>query len=93
MWRYREFLPVEGTSRVPKLRVGWSPFYKATALRRFSALRLFIMDDGINPTASLKVKCFRNGCCKSGGSGKKYYRLFIDWQCGELLPEMQQLPE
>ena len=32
MWRYREFLPVEGTGSRPKLRVGWSPFYEAKAL-------------------------------------------------------------
>ena len=34
MWRYREFLPIEGNSKVPKLRVGWSPFTKPTDLQR-----------------------------------------------------------
>ena len=29
MWRYKEFLPVTGEAKRPKLRVGWSPLYKS----------------------------------------------------------------
>lgn len=55
MWRYREFLPVTGESKVPKLRVGWSPFYESERLaERLGIAKLYIKDDGINPTASLK---------------------------------------
>ncbi len=55
MWRYREFLPVEGTMKFPRLRVGGSPLYKADALGAQLGIRdLWIKDDGQNPTASLK---------------------------------------
>ena len=55
MWRYMEYLPVLGKGRRPKLRVGWSPFYKADALAKVLGLEtLYIKDDGVNPTASLK---------------------------------------
>ena len=55
MWRYRPFLPVEEGSPAPPLRVGWSPLYKADRLAHALGLRtLYIKDDGLNPTASLK---------------------------------------
>ena len=55
MWRYRPFLPVEEDSPAPPLRVGWSPLYKADRLAGVVGLRkLYIKDDGQNPTASLK---------------------------------------
>ena len=55
MWRYRPFLPVEEDSPAPPLRVGWSPLYKADRLAGVLGLRkLYIKDDGQNPTASLK---------------------------------------
>ena len=55
MWRYRPFLPVEEDSPAPPLRVGWSPLYRADRLAGVLGLRkLYIKDDGQNPTASLK---------------------------------------
>lgn len=55
MWCYREFLPVEEEGTYPKLRVGWSPLYRADRLAERIGIRsLYIKDDGINPTASLK---------------------------------------
>ena len=55
MWRYRPFLPVEETTAPPPLRVGWSPLYKADRLAEELGLKtLYIKDDGLNPTASLK---------------------------------------
>ena len=55
MWRYRPFLPVEPDSPAPPLRVGWSPLYRADNLAGELGLRrLYIKDDGLNPTASLK---------------------------------------
>ncbi|HUM82861.1 MAG TPA: threonine synthase [Lachnospiraceae bacterium] len=71
MWRYREFLPVEGTSRVPKLRVGWSPFYKADRLAEVLGIKtLYIKDDGINPTASLKDRASAMAVVKAEEAGK-----------------------
>ena len=55
MWRYRELLPVEAGTELPPLRVGWSPLYQADRLAgQLGIQRLYIKDDGINPTASLK---------------------------------------
>ncbi len=59
MWRYAEFLPVEDTlckkAPYPRLRVGWSPFYRTDRLAKELGLReVYVKDDGINPTASLK---------------------------------------
>ena len=55
MWRYRELLPVEDSTPAPPLRVGCSPLYEAPRLASQLGLKkLWIKDDGINPTASLK---------------------------------------
>ena len=55
MWRYREFLPIEEGSPVPMLRTGWSPLYETRRLAGLLGIKqLYIKDDGINPTASLK---------------------------------------
>ncbi|MDR1538940.1 MAG: threonine synthase [Clostridiales bacterium] len=55
MWRYREFLPVEETSAVSGLRAGGTPLYSAGRLGNLLGYsRLFIKDDGLNPTGSLK---------------------------------------
>ena len=52
MWRYMEFLPVEGIGERPRLRVGGSPLYRADALGSLLGIRdLWIKDDGQNPTA------------------------------------------
>lgn len=71
MWRYREFLPVSGESKVPKLRVGWSPFYKADRLaEKLGIAQLYIKDDGINPTASLKDRASAMAVVKAEEAGK-----------------------
>ena len=56
MWRYRALMPVADTTDVSRfLRIGWSPFYESKKLRDELGLKaLYIKDDGINPTASLK---------------------------------------
>ncbi len=55
MWRYKEFLPVEDLKEYPKLKVGGSPLYKEDRLAaQLHVDCLYIKDDGINPTASLK---------------------------------------
>ncbi|MEW6623523.1 MAG: threonine synthase [Bacillota bacterium] len=55
MWRYIDFLPVEPGGVKPPLRVGWSPLYKAERLgEKFGVPDLWLKDDGINPTGSLK---------------------------------------
>jgi len=55
IWRYGPFLPVEPEGSKPKLRVGWSPIYKTDLLAGEIGLEtLYIKDDGVNPTGSLK---------------------------------------
>jgi threonine synthase len=55
LWRYRELLPIEEDSELSPLRVGGSPLYRAERLGNLLGLKnLYIKDDGLNPTASLK---------------------------------------
>ncbi|MBP6823829.1 MAG: threonine synthase [Acidobacteria bacterium] len=55
IWRYRALLPVEDTSPVPLLSVGWTPLYDVPRLAdEFGVRQLLVKDDGRNPTASFK---------------------------------------
>jgi threonine synthase len=55
MWRYRALLPIEDSSVLPPLTVGWTPIYDCAHLaERFAIKQLIIKDDGRNPTASFK---------------------------------------
>ncbi len=70
MWRYEELLPVTGEAKVKKLRVGWSPMYKADRLAEAIGLKnLWIKDDGINPTASLKDRASSMAVVKAAEAG------------------------
>ena len=70
MWRYMEFLPVEGDLPRPKLRVGCSPLYRTDRLASQLGLgSLFIKDDGINPTASLKDRASAMAVVKAHEAG------------------------
>ena len=72
MWRYRELLPVEETTPDTPLRVGWSPLYEAKRLAEQLGIgRLWIKDDGINPTASLKDRASAMAVAKAGEAGAK----------------------
>ena len=55
MWRYSALMPLRERDFSPFLRVGWSPLYRSEHLGGELSLKaLYIKDDGINPTASLK---------------------------------------
>jgi threonine synthase len=55
IWRYRALLPVEDSSPVPPLAVGWTPLYDCPRLaQEFGIKQLLVKDDGRNPTASFK---------------------------------------
>jgi len=72
MWRYRELLPVEETTVAPPLRVGWSPLYEAPRLAQQLGIRkLFVKDDGVNPTASLKDRASSMAVAKAREAGAK----------------------
>ena len=70
MWRCREFLPVEEDTVLPPLRVGWSPLYEAGELAKELGLRqLWVKDDGLNPTASLKDRASAMAVAKAREAG------------------------
>ena len=70
MWRYRELLPVEPDTPAPPLRVGGSPLYDAPRLAEQLGLkRLYIKDDGLNPTASLKDRASAMAVAKAREAG------------------------
>ncbi|MBL8096255.1 MAG: threonine synthase [Anaerolineales bacterium] len=57
LWRYLPLLPVSdpGLTGTPLRAAGWTPLYRAERLEeRLGQNRVFIKDDGRNPTASFK---------------------------------------
>ncbi|MDO4564123.1 MAG: threonine synthase [Clostridia bacterium] len=55
MWRYRALMPLKGEGLSRFLRIGWTPLYESNRLGdQLGIKKLYIKDDGINPTASLK---------------------------------------
>lgn len=72
MWRYRELLPVEPDTPAPPLRVGGSPLYEAGTLAgQLGLKKLYIKDDGINPTASLKDRASAMAVVKAKEAGAR----------------------
>jgi threonine synthase len=55
IWRYKPLLPVNPTSPVPPLAVGGTPLYDAVNLsQKLGLKRIWVKDDGLQPTASFK---------------------------------------
>ena len=70
MWRYRELLPVEETTPDTPLRVGWSPLYEEPKLAELLGIKkLWVKDDGQNPTASLKDRASAMAVAKAKEAG------------------------
>lgn len=70
MWRYRELLPVEKDTTNTPLRVGWTPLYEVDALaRELGIKKLYVKDDGLNPTASLKDRASAMAVAKAKEAG------------------------
>ena len=54
-WRYKALLPLDAADRVPPLKVGGTALYAAPRLaERLGMRRVWVKDDGANPTGSLK---------------------------------------
>lgn len=81
MWRYAPLMPLWGEGLGRFLRIGWTPLYKSLRLGEKIGLQsLYIKDDGINPTASLKDRAsgvavakalelgYETICCSSTGN-------------------------
>ena len=57
MWRYAEVLPVENEQFQVSLGEGFTPLLQATSLgREIGVPKLFIKDEGLNPTGSFKAR-------------------------------------
>lgn len=57
LWRYREVLPVEKDENIISLGEGFTPLFHAKNLGKARNLaKLYIKDEGLNPTASFKAR-------------------------------------
>ena len=66
IWRYGELLPVSADLERPNLLVGWTPVYDTPRLAEAIGIKkLFLKDDGRNPTNSFKDRASSVGVLKA----------------------------
>jgi threonine synthase len=66
MWRYKELLPVPDGIRRPDLQVGWTAIREVPRLAAIVGVRrLFLKDEGRNPTSSFKDRASAVGVAKA----------------------------
>ena len=66
IWRYRPLLPVDDSTALPPLQVGWTPLYDASRLAsKLGVARCWVKDEGRNPTASFKDRASAIGVVKA----------------------------
>jgi threonine synthase len=71
-WRYREVLPIAADAVLPAVPVGWTPIVTARSLAKHIDVRkLYLKDDGRNPSGSLKDRASSVGVVKAREKGKK----------------------
>jgi threonine synthase len=70
MWRYREVMSVEDSELSETLRVGWTPLYKSRLASKIGIKELYIKDEGLNPTASLKDRASAVAVIKASSEGR-----------------------
>lgn len=72
LWRYMPLLPLESEIGVAPLQVGWTPIYDSQRLQELLNLKkVYIKDDGRNPTASFKDRASAVGVAKAIELNKK----------------------
>lgn len=65
-WRYRELLPVSPDLPLPHLHIGWTPVYDVPRLAKHIGIsKLYLKDDGRNPTNSFKDRASSIGVMKA----------------------------
>lgn len=70
LWRWLPLLPVNPATPRPNLRVGGTPLYNCPQFARQLGVReLYIKDDGLNPTASLKDRASTLAVVKAAEAG------------------------
>ncbi len=66
IWRYRELLPVSPDLHPPHLQVGWTPIYETRRLAKHLGIKkVFLKDDGRNPSNSFKDRASSVGVLKA----------------------------
>lgn len=71
MWRYLPLLSIRGTEAASTLRVGGTPLYRTDRLaKELGISRLYVKDEGVNPTASLKDRASAVACLHAKENGK-----------------------
>ncbi len=66
LWRYRELLPVLDDANIVSLGEGWTPLIHTRRLgERIGTPRLYIKEEGVNPTGSFKAR----GLCLAVSKG------------------------
>ena len=66
IWRYAELLPVPAGIRRPDVQVGWTPVHEVPRLAEAVGVRrLFLKDEGRNPTSSFKDRASAVGVAKA----------------------------
>jgi threonine synthase len=89
MWRYRALLPIEDLSLAPPLAVGWTPICDCPGLAaEFGVERLFIKDDGRNPTASFKDRPSALAVVKAREAGARVITTASSGNAGSALAGM-----
>ena len=72
LWRYEEVLPVLSSENVITLGEGWTPLLPAPRLAsKVGMERVFIKDEGVNPTGSFKARGMAAAVSKAKELGAK----------------------
>lgn len=72
IWRYLPLLPVENTFIKDTLRVGWTPLNRGHQLeKKYGIKNIYLKDEGLNPTQSLKDRASVIACIKAMEMGKE----------------------
>ncbi|MFO7612583.1 MAG: threonine synthase [Clostridia bacterium] len=70
MWRYKAAISLDPGDSHKYLRVGWTPLYKSNRLASDLGIKeLYIKDEGLNPTASLKDRASAVAAAGALGAG------------------------
>jgi threonine synthase len=66
IWRYRDLLPISPELPLPPLHIGWTPVHDVPRLAQAIGIsKLFLKDDGRNPTNSFKDRASAVGVMKA----------------------------
>jgi len=89
IWRYRPLLPIEESSAVPPLTVGWTPIYDCPQLAaEFGIRQLLIKDEGRNPTGSFKDRPSALALVRAGEAGANVITTASSGNAGSALAGM-----